>query len=361
MNHNYALIMAGGGGTRLWPLSRSKTPKQLLPLVEDISMFRVSVERLAPLFEPSNIYVVTGRDYVEALRQEAPDLPEGNFIVEPAACDSGPAAALGMTVIRQRDPQAVVSILTADHHIADKEGFRNLLDHAHKIAAKRKGIVTLGISPTSPATAFGYIRQGDLIQTEDNHALYHSRGFTEKPNSEKAIEFLLSGEYCWNSGMFIWSAEKALEELCKQQPKMYDLMQRLAPTVDTPQYQETLDQVWGDMPKISLDYAIMEKASDMMVIPISIGWSDVGSWGSLFEVLPLDETGNGFRTKQEAPYLHDTHNTLISSSRFVAAIGIKDIIVIDGEDALLICHKDRSQDVKSIVAYLKDNSKFHYL
>jgi mannose-1-phosphate guanylyltransferase len=208
MEHYYAMIMAGGGGTRLWPMSRHNMPKQLLPLVEDHSMFRISVERLAPLFTSDRIYVVTGPKYVDLMRDDAPEIPAQNFIVEPYGRDSGPAAVLGITAINQRDPQATIAILTADHHISQKQGFRDALAAAYDVA-QQGYIVTLGISPTFPSTGFGYIRQGDELCQARGHTIYHSRGFTEKPDAARAAEFLASGEYTWNSGMFIWTATQA--------------------------------------------------------------------------------------------------------------------------------------------------------
>ncbi|MBC7812918.1 MAG: NTP transferase domain-containing protein, partial [Burkholderiales bacterium] len=192
MEHFYAMIMAGGGGTRLWPMSRNDSPKQLLPLVEEQSMFRVSVDRLAPLFTPDQIYVVTGQQYVEALRADAPIIPAENFVVEPYGKDSGPAAALGVALIHKRDPQATIAILTADHHIAEKDRFRSVLAAACTLAQENY-IVTLGISPSFPATGFGYIRRGTALQKVDEFQTYTSRGFTEKPSVVAASSFVSSG------------------------------------------------------------------------------------------------------------------------------------------------------------------------
>jgi mannose-1-phosphate guanylyltransferase len=241
--HYYALIMAGGGGTRLWPMSRNATPKQLLPLVEDHSMFRVSIERLAPLFTPEQIYVVTGRSLADALMADAPEIPPENYIIEPVGKDTGPAALLGMTVIAARDPEATVVLLTADHHIADKAGFRAALQSAYD-AAQQGYIVTLGIMPSYPSTGFGYIRRADAIGAFGGLTAYHSLGFTEKPPVEKAVEFLASGDYSWNSGMFIWTAKRALAEYERQQPAMSEAFRTLAAHVDTPDFADALESVW---------------------------------------------------------------------------------------------------------------------
>lgn len=360
MEHYYALIMAGGGGTRLWPMSRQDTPKQLLPLVEDLSMFRTSVERLAPLFTPEQVYVVTGRKYLNALREEAPQIPERNYIVEPYGKESGPAAGLGLTVIQKRDSEATVAILTADHHITKKDKFRDALAAAHDLAQKGY-IVTLGISPSYPATGFGYIRQGEEICQINGFGCYDSKGFTEKPNVVTATSFLASGEYSWNSGMFIWKASQAMDEFKRQQKEMYDCFMTLTSAVDTHEYEHKLEDIWEKITKISLDYAVMEGAEKMAVIPTDIGWNDVGSWSSMYEVLKLDKFGNGFKGKQPERVILDTQNTLIYSDKLIVTIGVEDLILVETPDAILLCHKDRTQDVKEVVNHLLRTKNYRYL
>lgn len=359
-SHYYAMIMAGGGGSRLWPMSRGLTPKQLLPLVEDKSMFRVSVERLAPLFSPEQIYVVAGRQYGAALQAEAPEIPCQNFIIEPYGKDSGPAALLGMTVLCHRDPEATVAILTADHHIADKTGFRASLQSAYD-AAQQNYIVTLGIMPTFPSTAFGYIRRGTPIALFKELTAYCTLGFTEKPKLEKAIEFLMSEDYSWNSGMFIWKGSQALAEFKRQQPDLYGQLALLMNTVDTADFEPSLLNIWDKVEKISLDYAVMEDAERMAVIPVSIGWSDVGSWASLYDMVDLDEDGNSFKGQTASHIIIDTHNALVYADKMTVLIGMEDCVVVDTPDALLICHKDRTQDVKEAVAHLKTGGHHNLL
>jgi mannose-1-phosphate guanylyltransferase len=360
VEHFYAMIMAGGGGTRLWPMSRQDMPKQLLPLIEDSSMFKTSVDRLAPLFRPDQIYVVTGQKYFNTLREHAPEIPAENFIIEPYGRDSGPAAALGMTVIHQRDPEAVVAILTADHHITKKDAFREVLAASCELA-QQGHIVTLGISPSFPSTGFGYIRQGEELGKVRGFTSYVSKGFTEKPDAEKAVSFLASGEYTWNSGMFIWKASQALDEFKRQQPEMYAQFMELAPTVDTNEFETKLESLWDNITKISLDYAVMEDAENMAVIPVDIGWNDVGSWASLYDVLKLDKSGNGFKGRQPDRVILDTKNTLVYSDKLTVTIGVEDLIVIETPDAILICHKDRTQDVKEVVNRLLTTKNYKYL
>jgi len=358
--HHYALIMAGGGGTRLWPMSRGDTPKQLLPLIEEASMYRVSVERLSPLFPPERIFVVTGSRYVEALREETPEIPGENFLVEPYGRDSGPAAALGISLIYARDPQAVVVLLTADHHISDREGFHRALEASFE-AAERGYIATLGISASLPSTSFGYIRRGALIDIIHGLRAYHVINFTEKPSVERAVGFLRSGDYSWNSGMFTWSAERALGEFERQQPAIAASMRRIRESIGTEQYASVLEHEWESIPKISLDYAVMERAERIAVIPVDIGWSDVGSWDALFDVLNLDDMGNGLKGGAPDHVLVDTRNTLIYSDKLTVTIGVEDFVIIDTSDVLMVCRRDRTQDVKQVVSILKERNGQAYL
>jgi len=361
MEHYYALIMAGGGGTRLWPMSRKDTPKQLLPLVGNDSMFKTSVERLLPLFKPEQIYVVTGQNYVEALKAEAPKVPAQNFIVEPYGRDTAPAVGLAVSVIEKRDPQATIAILTADHHIGKPDQFLKILQAAYEIAQEDK-IITLGISPTYPATGFGYIQQGEQLGAAHDVIYYVSKGFKEKPDVVRATQFLSSGKYTWNSGMFIWKAAVAQAEFQSQQAAMYRLFKELQAAVDTPDYQSKLESIWEKTTKMSLDFAIMENARNIVVIPSDIGWSDVGSWSSMFEVLPHDQFGNCANGQVvDKKILLDTNGSLIYSDRMVVTIGLEDVIIIDTDDALLICHKEHSQKVKQVVQYLRENDGDAYL
>jgi mannose-1-phosphate guanylyltransferase len=231
VEHYYALIMAGGSGTRLWPLSRRDKPKQVLPITEERTMFQVTVERLRDLLPPDQIYVVAGPDLSEQLREIAPQIPAANFIVEPSARDSGPAAGLGTSYIMQRDPEAVIAVLSADHHIADEKHFVDALRCAYKIACDGY-LVTLGIQPSYAATGFGYIQRGEPISTCGQFTVYHSTRFTEKPDEATATVFVNSGVYSWNAGIFIWKAEQVLAEFERQQPAMRALLTQIAATPD---------------------------------------------------------------------------------------------------------------------------------
>ncbi|MEL6403904.1 MAG: sugar phosphate nucleotidyltransferase [Chloroflexota bacterium] len=360
MENYVALILAGGGGTRLWPLSRKEKPKQMLPLVTNHSMFKVSVERLMPLFPPERVYVATTADYAEDLQQECPQVPAENFITEPSARNNAAAVGLALTIIQKRIPDATVAMLTADHHISKIDVFRDVLEAAYELAQEQR-IVTLGISPAFPSTGFGYIEQGDIIGTANGFDFAKSERFTEKPNLVRATQFVASGRYSWNSGMFIWQVSTAMSEFERQRPDMYTLLQRLQPSVDTPSFEATLGEIWEAMPRVSIDYAIMEGARNMVVIPVDIGWSDVGTWASLYDILDQDRFGNCGKNGDDKRIILDAEDALLYSDKLTVAIGVDNIIVVETDDVLMICHKDRAQDVKQIVNYLRENEMKDYL
>jgi mannose-1-phosphate guanylyltransferase len=361
MEHFYALILAGGGGTRLWPVSRKDTPKQNLPLIHEDTMFQVAVNRLLPLFPAERIFIVTGRNYVAQMHQDAPVIPLENFITEPFGRDNGPAVALALTHIHHRDPLATVAMVTADHHIGEEARFREALTAAYQIAQEGR-IVTLGIKPTFPSTGFGYIQRGAKEGNTHGFDYFRALKFTEKPKLAMAERFLASRQYSWNSGMFIWTSAQGLAEFARQQPNIMSLLDTLQPTIGTDQYDHTLDAIWQDMPKKSIDYAIMEGAQNMTVIPVDIGWNDVGSWASVFDILEKDGLGNCVKGKLADKYIPiNANSTFVYSDRLVVAIGVEDIIVVETDDVLLICHKDRTQDVKEVVQYLSENGNSDYL
>lgn len=352
MDNYYALIMAGGGGTRLWPMSRKNRPKQMLPLVSEESMFRVSVMRLTPLFPIERVFVVTGANQVEDLKADVPELPTENFIIEPFGQDSGPAAGLGVAHLQSLNPEAVVAILTADHYIEDVEGFRQALAAAHT-AAMQDYIVTLGIKPTYAATGFGYIQRDGELTTINGFQVYHSAGFKEKPDEKTAHHFYESGLYAWNSGMFIWKAARAMEAFQQHAPKIHENLVKIQQQFATESYLQTINTVWKDMPKISIDFAVMEKAEKVAMIPVNIGWNDIGSWAAVHEILASSVNDNIQMGTTEHINI-DSRGTLVHSKRLVVTIGLDDLVVIDTDDVLLICPRDRAQDVRQAVQQLKD-------
>ena len=358
-NHYYALIMAGGIGTRLWPLSRQKSPKQVLPLVGERSMFGLAVERLQPLFSPEDVLVVVGRDQVELLKAEQTGIPDSNYVIEPMGRGTAPAIALSAITLRKRDPQATMVVLTADHFIGDDQGFRDVLVAAGEAAAHGH-LVTLGVTPSSPATGYGYVERGPLLMNAAGFAAYAVVAFREKPDLVTAKRFMVSGKHSWNSGMFVWQVDRFLSELARTMPEFYQQLLQIEAVLDTPDYERVLNEVWPRVASQTVDYGVMEKARDVAVIPAEFGWNDIGSWATLLEILEGDEHDNVIRHAQHVGL--DTKNTLVfGRDRLVATIGLRDLIVIDTGDALLICPKDRAQDVKKIVDELKQQGKQAYL
>ncbi len=342
--------MAGGSGTRLWPLSRVKTPKQALKLVGEMTMFEHAVSRLAPLFPPERICVVTRAEHAAALQAQAPSLPAQNFIIEPEGRGTAPAIGLGAVHLLGRDPQAVMTVLTADHYIQDTARFRNALAAALDVAGQ-DCLVTLGIKPTFPATGFGYIQQGDPLGQVTGFSVFTVKKFIEKPALPEAQKMVAGGEYSWNSGMFIWKVSTIMAEFQRQMPELFSQLQTVQESVGKASYEDVVGRIWPQVAKQTIDYGIMEGARDVVVIPVDIGWTDIGSWGSLFDLLPTDAEGNTFL----GPHIAiDTSNSLVfGGNRLIATIGVQDMVVVDTEDALLICPKEREQEIRNIVNELQ--------
>jgi len=354
----HALIMAGGFGTRLWPLSRRDRPKQSLKLVGERTMFEHAVDRIAPIFQPEQILVVTGTEHVASLKAQAPELPPENFIVEPEGRGTAPAIGLGAIHLRRQDPEATMVVLTADHFIADAERFRRVLTAAAQVAADNH-LVTLGVSPSFPSTGYGYIKQGQSLGIVEDFPIFEVERFTEKPSMETAFHMVESGEYSWNSGMFIWQVDRIIEEFQCQMPEFYVHLAEVEATLGTPGYEAALNRVWPQVTKQTIDYGVMEGADDEAVIPVDIGWSDIGSWTSLLELLPTDQDGN---TVVGSHVGIDTHDTLVfGGKRLVATIGLEGMVIVDTEDALLVCPSDREQEVRAIVRQLERENQEEYL
>lgn len=346
----YAVIMAGGSGTRLWPLSRQNYPKQALKLVGDRTMFQYAVERITPVFPPERILVVTRAEHAPILHKGVPELPPENFILEPEGRGTAPAIGLAAIHLESRDPHASMSILTADHFITNTELFCQVLTAAESIAADGS-LVTLGIQPSAPSAGFGYIKQGSALGEKNGFTFYAVQRFIEKPDPETAQQMVKSGDYSWNSGMFIWQVRRILEEFERQMPEFFNQLSEVRKTLGTSDYESILGRIWPEVNKQMIDYGVMEGARQVVVIPIEIGWTDIGSWGSLLELLPRDADNNVLI----GPHLgFDTQDTLVfGNKRLVATIGVKNLIIIDTNDAVLVCSKEREQDVKAIVEQLK--------
>ena len=352
-SHYYAVIMAGGGGTRLWPLSRQARPKQMVRLGGERTLFQLAVDRLEGLFLPENTFVVTVADQVSALREQCPEIPLENFLVEPMPRGTASVVGLAAAALRRRDPQAVMVILGADHFIRDVAYFQQLLINSNELAMAGN-LVTLGIRPTYPATGYGYIQRGESL---DEYAFpaYHVQRFKEKPDLATARTFMERGDHDWNSGMFIWRVDRIWEEFQRLMPALFDDLLKIEQAWGTPQQAEVVQSIWPGIKPETIDYGIMERAARVVVVPAAdMGWNDVGSWESLFDVFSPDENGNIVLDAQHIGL--NTANSLILSDqtgRLVVTLGVHDLVVVDTEDAVLVCSRQDAQKVRDVVNLLK--------
>ncbi|MFL5732303.1 MAG: mannose-1-phosphate guanylyltransferase [Chloroflexia bacterium] len=354
----YALIMAGGSGTRLWPRSRGGRPKQFLDLTGELTMLQEAQVRLLPLIPPERVLVATNAAYVEAAANQLEQVPPENILGEPQG--RGTAAAIGLAAVhlRKRDPGATMAVLTADHLIRDRETFRRVLAAATEVA-EEGWLVTLGIRPEYAETGYGYIERGGSLRAANGFQAYHVARFIEKPDLARAQQFAGSELYTWNSGMFVWRVERILEEMERHMPELYAALQEIESSLGTAEDERTLQRVWPGIRNETIDYGVMEKAERIAVLPVDIGWNDVGSWAAVYDVLPHDEQGNAIVGQHLSP---DTEGSLIfSPNRLVATIGLHDMIVVDTGDVLLICPRSRAQDVKRLVEMLKARGMEEYL
>jgi len=349
----FAVIIAGGVGSRFWPRSRERSPKQVLEILGSGSMIFNTVARIQPLVPPDNTLVVTNRLQKDIIQNQVPALPAQNIIIEPLGRNTAPCIGLAAKWIQRYDPEAIMVVLPADHIIGNTDEFLHIVQRAAQVATENDALVTIGIKPTHPETGYGYIQFEDTPEQNPYSAdsIYRVKTFAEKPNLETAEKFLKSGDFLWNSGMFIWKVRVILQEIEKHLPELGEQLQKLESVMGTDAYQSTLEHVYGVIRSISIDYGVMEKASKVFVAKGDFGWSDVGSWDEVMRLIPKNGDGNALRG---TVIIKDSHRNYIdASNRAVAMIGVDDMIVITTDDAVLICKKGRSQDVKEIVDYLR--------
>jgi mannose-1-phosphate guanylyltransferase len=349
-----AVIMAGGVGTRFWPRSRERFPKHLLQIVGKETMLQQTVRRLEPMVDPRDVFIVTNRLQRQHIVKQLPRVPEDNVIVEPVGRNTAPCIGLAALHVRRNDPNAVMIVLPADHLIQQEEGFRAVLQVAVNTAVQSDGLVTIGMTPTHPETGYGYIQYMNE-RTSDNPffdvGVRKVKTFAEKPNTETAKQFLASGDFLWNSGMFVWKADTILREIERSLPELHTELVKIDAEMGTGRYPQAVETAYGIIRGISVDYGVMEKSKRVFVIPSSFGWNDIGSWDEVYRVGGKDERGNSITGKV---IQIDTANSYIySPDKVVAVIGVDDLIIVNTDDALLICKRGRSQEVKEISDYLK--------
>ncbi len=355
---SYAVIMAGGTGTRLWPLSRLEKPKQTHALIGERTMFQNTVDMISPLFGFERILVVSEESQTSLLARQLPEIPADNYIIEPEGRGTAPCIGLAAIHIWRRDPNAVMVVVTADHYIKDVEGFQRVLKAAMEIAEKGH-LVTLGIPPTHPSTGFGYIEHGEKLYEAYGSPVFRVNGFTEKPDQDSAIQMVKRGGYYWNSGIFIWRISGIMEEFRLQMPDLYNNLTRIGEAIGSSTYDEILDDTWSGVGKQTIDYGVMEGAADVVVIPSEIGWSDIGSWSSLASLLPGDENENVVVGDHIG--LGTSGSLIFGGRRLIATIGLEDMVVVDTDDALLVCPKRHDQKVREIVDMLKQGGRQDFI
>lgn len=353
MNNYYAVIMAGGTGTRFWPLSRKHLPKQFLRLRDDYdSLIKMTYKRLRPLFPVQNIYFVASPQYSNLIKEEIREIGDENIILEPVPKNTAPAIGLAAAVISKKDPEAVMVVLPSDHFIQNEQLFISVLKAGYKVASE-DNIVTIGITPDRPETGFGYIKKGAELETVDGVAIIGVEAFIEKPNRQKAMEYLSTGRYLWNAGIFIFTAKKILSEMGRLMPETLEIILSVRDILN--REPEKARELFSEIQSISIDYGIMEKVSGIRVIPADLKWSDVGSWGAVRDILPKDEYGNV--NIGENIFLDCQDCVVFSKGKTTAVIGMHSIAVIVTDDAVLVTPIEKCQDVKRVVDELESKGK----
>jgi mannose-1-phosphate guanylyltransferase len=355
----YAVILAGGVGSRFWPKSSHANPKQFLQIFGDKSLLQTTAGRVRPLIRQDCIYVVTNDRYFDKITEQLPDLPPENLIIEPEARET--AAGIGLAAIKlaKRDPDAVMAVLPSDHFIGVEQDFRRCLSWAAEFARNHKMLVTFGIRPTEPKTGYGYIKMDRLLVNDNGRRSYHVAEFTEKPDFDRALRFLQSGKYLWNSGMFVWKVQTILHAYRRHMPEMYEQLSYIYEHLDTPEEREVIRETYGKLEKLSVDYAIMEKAPNVAVIPADFAWDDVGSWRSVERFLTQDKSGNIVNG------LHvgiDTRKCIIESEDLlIATIGVRDLLIVQSDRSILVADKERDQEIKDLVRRIEKRDLREFL
>jgi len=347
----YAVILAGGLGTRLWPHSLRRHPKQFIELMSRLTLLQETQARLAPLIPPSRTLVLTRQAFAHIVAKQLPMLSPDNILIDPEGWGSAPAIGLAAAHLRRLDPNATMAVLAADHLIANPDIFRRALVAAERMAAKR-WLVTIGIVPTSPETGYGYIKRGESLFADDEFDAFRVAQFIEKPDLTMAQDFLSSGQYSWNSGMSVWQAQDILDEIAVHMPALAATLAEIEQSFGTPAMVDRLRHVQPRVPSETIEYGVLAHSSRVAVIPVAIGWSDVGNWAAVYDLLPHDAKDNAVVGRHLSP---DTVRSLVFTNpkKLVATLGLDDMLVVDTEDVLLICPRSRAQDVKQLIALLE--------
>lgn len=355
----HGIIMAGGSGTRFWPHSRRNRPKQLLNIAGRETMIRATVDRIAPVIPYDRIMIVTGSTHMDEIKHELPELNSNQIVAEPMGRNTAPCIALAAYKLVKEDPQAIMVVLPADHLVGKESEFRDAIALAAGLAGQGEYLITFGIVPNRPETGYGYIRLGDLKFGNGSKAVFKVSRFVEKPDLTTAESYLASGKYMWNSGMFVWKAADIITALDKYQPQLSSAIREIAHLLGTAGESEAIKRAYQRLDAISIDHAVMEKADNVLCLPIDVDWNDFGSWASLEGVWDCDDGGNAIRG--EVVSLRSRNCIVSSPHKLATLIGAEDLIVVDTPDALMICRKDRAQDVRKLQDVLKSKGYEHLL
>ena len=349
--------MAGGRGERFWPKSRKTLPKQFLSLTGDgKTMIQLTVERILPLVEMDDIYIVTNKDYRQLVREQLPEIPERNILCEPVGRNTAPCIGLGTMHINQKYDDAVMMVLPSDHLIKQKKLFVDILGQACEIAEEDGNIVTVGITPSYPETGYGYIK---FLTEKKKGSAFKVEKFVEKPNMDKAKEYLASGDYLWNSGMFMWKVSTILNKMQTLLPQIYQKLTQIGEAIGTPEEDKVLQEVFPTVESISVDYGILEKTDSIYTLPGDFGWDDVGSWLAVSRVRGTDENNNVLTGNVLAV---DTTDCVVEAQeKLIATVGLKNLVVVDTKDAMLICEKEKANDIKKVLETLRNDDRQEYL
>ena len=353
------VIMAGGKGERFWPKSREELPKQFINLTGEDSMILATYKRVRKWLPAEQIHVVTGADYAKTVAYHIPELPRDNIIVEPAARNTAPCIGLAALHLERKDPEAVMLVLPADHLIKDEDDFLSCLKNTAAVAAAGDNLVTMGITPTRPDTGYGYIKVGAESTEAGLQKVCKVEAFVEKPDARRAGEYLAAGNYLWNSGMFAWRVSVIRRLMRELMPDLHAGLEKIKQAWGSNFYEQVLNEEYLKFAKVSIDYGIMEKAPGVFVIPGDFGWDDVGTWTALDRVLNLDELGNLF---QGSVVSIDTRGCIIEGkTKLIAAVGVEDLVVIDTDDVMFICNKEKAQDIKKLLEKMRAEGLQKYL
>ncbi len=354
----YHVILAGGSGSRFWPKSRRDTPKQLLKILGDDTMIRLTYNRLKKISPIDHILVVASKELAKQIYKEIPEIPKKNYIIEPSGKNTAPAIGLAALHVFKRDSDAIMGVYPADHLIVGDSKFKKIITNARKMVEKKSALITIGIKPTYPATGYGYI-QYDSNKKMVIQGTYKVKMFTEKPEKETAEKFINSGEFLWNAGMFVWKAEIILLQMKTFMCKLHDSLDAIYDSLNTTQYDTVLDREWELIQPESIDYGVLEKAKNVYTIEADFQWNDLGSWSSLFNVLIKNNETNYH--DGDVISVESENNMIISPNKLTAVVGIKDMAIINLDDATLIIPHDKSEAVKDVVNMLKTMNKSEYL